>query len=157
MRIGEDVDFNVQYHRYCDMITYISTPLYYYRDTPKSALNSYHADWLKLHLNPFYVRVPLIEEDKLAEYCDGWLCTFINYFEVVFDKRNKDSFFAKLRYNQRILNTKEFQFCLTHASGKNENPIVVKLLRTHNYYLYWLFIKLYRYFYSLQNEDKKQI
>lgn len=137
--IGEDVDFNVQYHQYCDTIIYISKPLYYHRDNPISALNSYHADWLKLHLFPFYVRVPLIDEEKLSEYCDGWLYTFINYLDFVFDKRNSDSFFTKLRYNQRMLNTKEFQFCLVHATGKNENPLVIKILKTKNYYLYWLF------------------
>lgn len=144
IRIGEDVGFNAQYHQHCDTITYISKPLYYYRDTPESALNSYHPDWLGLHLYPFYVRIPLIEKDKIPEYCDSWLCTFINYFELVFDKRNIASFPSKLHYNHRMLNTKEFRYCLDHATGKKENPIVMKLLRTHNYYLYWLFQRLIR-------------
>lgn len=143
LRIGEDIDFNVRYHQCCNRIIYINKPLYYYCDTPESALNSYHSDWLGLHLFPFYVRIPLIERDhKLTEYCDGWLYTFINFFGVVFDKRNKESLFAKLRYNQRMLNTKEFQFCLRHASGKNESPMVMKLLKTKCYYLYWLFTQL---------------
>ena len=41
-----------------------------------------------------------------------------------------------------MINTKEFRFCLENASGKNENPLVIKMLKTHNYYLYWLFEKL---------------
>lgn len=156
VRIGEDVGFNVQYHRYCDTIIYISKPLYYYRDNPKSALNSYHADWLKLHLFPFYVRISIIEEDKLAEYCDGWLYSFIHYFDIVFDKRNTESFFAKLRYNQRMLNTKEFRYCLDHASGKNENPIIMKLLRTHNYYIFWLFQKIVKLKQRMKSGGNKQ-
>lgn len=156
IHIGEDVGFNAQYHQYCKKNIYICKPLYYYCDTPGSALNRYHADWLGLHLFPFYVRIPLIEEGKLAEYCDGWLFTFINYFEVVFDKQNQDSFLAKLRYNQRMLNTKEFRFCLDHATGRNENPIVMKLLRTHNYYLYWLFQKIIQIKNNIESKRKRK-
>lgn len=140
--IAEDVDFNVRYCQYCNNILYIDKPLYYYNDTPNSALNSYHADWLGLHLFPFYIRVPLIEKEHIGDYCDSWLSTFINAFQVTFDKRNKVSFLSKLRYNQRMLNTKEFQYCLEHATGAKENPLVLKLLKTRNYYLFYLFQKI---------------
>lgn len=140
--IAEDVDFNVRYCQYCNNILYIDKPLYYYNDTPNSALNSYHADWLGLHLFPFYIRVPLIEKEHIGDYCDSWLSTFINAFQVTFDKRNKVSFLSKLRYNQRMLNTKEFQYCLDHATGAKENPLVLKLLKTRNYYLFYLFQKI---------------
>ena len=139
--IAEDIDFNIRYYQNCNAIIYISKPLYFYRDTPQSALNSYHPDWLRLHLFPFYIRIPYIEEKYIGEYCDGWLYLFINAFQVVFNKQNKQSFFSKLHYNQRMLNSEEFRFCLAHATGSKENPVAMKLLRMHNYYLYWLFQK----------------
>lgn len=139
--IAEDVDFNVRYCQCCDKILYIDKPLYYYYDTPNSALNSYHSDWLGLHLFPFYIRIPLIDQEHIGDYCDGWLGTFINAFQVVFDKRNKVSLLSKLRYNQRMLQSREFQYCLDHATGAKESPLVLKLLKTHNYYLFYLFQK----------------
>lgn len=140
--IAEDVDFNVHYCQYCDKILYIQKPLYYYYDTPNSALNSYHSDWLGLHLFPFYIRIPLIDQEHIGDYCDGWLGTFINAFQVVFDKRNKVSLLSKLRYNQRMLQSREFQYCLDHATGAKESLLVLKLLKTRNYYLFYLFQKI---------------
>ena len=160
--IAEDVDFNVRYCQYCDKILYIQKPLYYYDDTPNSALNSYHSNWLGLHLFPFYVRIPLIDKERIGEYCDGWLSVFINAFPIVFDKRNKVSFLSKLRYNQRMLQSKEFQYCLDHATGAKESPLVLKLLKTHNYYLFYLFQKFVHFkstilhAFKRKNNEKKE-
>lgn len=140
--IGEDVVFNVKYFAYCSAITYIDMPLYFYRDNSVSALNRYHPNWLELNLVPFYARIPLIEKDNLGEYCDRWLYIFIHSLDTVFDKRNCATFIQKLRYNQRMMGTEEFRYCLANATGKNENQLVMKILRTHSYYLYWLFQKI---------------
>lgn len=94
-----------------------------------------------MHLLPFYGRVPFIGDENLEVYCDTWLYQFLNLFPNVFDERNKASWSKKIAYNQRMLSSKEFQFCLHHASGKNENPLVLKILKTRCYLLYWLFEK----------------
>ena len=90
----------------------------------------------------FYIRTPLLKPEELEEFCDTNLCSFIHYFDAVFAAGNTTSLCRKLAYNHRMLNSEAFRFCLEHASGKRENPLAMKILRTHNYYLYWLFQKL---------------
>lgn len=141
-RFAEDVGFNARYCALCDKCVYIPIPLYYYADTQDSIMNRYYPDYFELHLPLFQCRIPLISDADLAEYCDIWLYHFLNLFDNVFDCRNQWSFFKKLQYNQRMLQSKEFRFCLEHATGKNENPLAIKILRTHNYYLFWLFDQL---------------
>ena len=139
--IFEDVDFNLQYLKYCDDYIYLSQQLYAYVQRTESIMHTYEPDWLAMHLFPFYGRIPFIGKENLAAYCDSWLYLFLNLFPNIFDERNSAPWIKKIFYNQRALSSKEFQFCLKHASGKNENPIVLKILKTKNYLLYWLFEK----------------
>lgn len=104
-------------------------------------MHQYTPDWFRMHLAPFYNRIPFIGKEHLSAYCDNWLYLFLTFFPIVFDKRNPALWLRKLAYNQRMLASKEFQFCLHHASGKNENPMVLKLLKSKCYLLYWLFEK----------------
>lgn len=142
IRIGEDAKFNAEYYKHCDSFVFVEKPLYYYLDNAASALHRYYPNWLELHLMPFYIRVPLIGEEKLSEYCDTWLSEFIRYLDVVFDERNSDmSLLQKLRYNQQMVCSEEFQYCLQHASCEKEAPMIIKLLKKKNYYALWLFQK----------------
>lgn len=138
IEIGEDVKFNVDYFHFCDNIIYVDKPYYYYCENSESATHRYRPDRIEAMLLPFYIRLPLIDNQHVNKYCDHWLAEFIQEFEIVFDQRNKAPLWKKLRYNQRMLNTKEFKFCLEHASGQNESALVMQILKTHNYYLYWL-------------------
>ena len=139
--IFEDVDFNLKYLEYCDCYMYIPQELYAYLQRTDSIMHQYRADWFAMHLHPFYGRIPFIGEQNLVDYCDIWLYQFLKLFPIVFDKRNHETWIKKIMYNQRMLSSKEFQFCLHHASGKNENPIVLRILKTRSYLLYWLFEK----------------
>ncbi len=136
--IGEDVGFNVRYYKQCTSIKYIHKPLYNYVYREGSAVNRYDPDLFEHLLYPFYVRIDLIDEKFLAEYCDSWLYVFINALESTLDKRNKISLTRKLSVNKKMINTVEFKFCLSHASCKNENPLFIKLLKRGNYYIYYL-------------------
>lgn len=139
---AEDVEFNSMYCSFCSDCIYIAKPLYYYVDTSDSIMNRYRENLFELHLPLFNVRLPLISESDLGEYCDIWLYQFLQLSNNVFDSHNSMSFLEKLRYNHKMINTKELKFCLAHASGKNENPLVLNILRTHNYYLFWFFNQL---------------
>lgn len=139
--IAEDVDFNLKYLHYCDRCVYIPAKLYCYVQVEDSATQRYDPDWFAKHLPAFWERLPYIQEENMGEYCDIWLFQFLSFFPIVFDKRNPSSIFKKLHYNQRMLCSKEVQFCIKHATGKKENPIILRLLKTKNYYLYWLFKK----------------
>ncbi len=143
MSVGEDVLFNVEYfEKCCNSITYIHEPLYFYNENLMSTLHSYHENWFLQHLQVFWIRLPLIKENQLNDYCDKWLCTFISMFDYTFDKRNTISFIKKMHYNQKMIKSKEFRFCLENATCKNENPLIINILNRHNYYVYWLFQKI---------------
>lgn len=142
VHFGEDAIFNAKYCALCQKCIYISPKLYFYVQCDDSAMHRYSPYKMQWHLPLFQCRIPLISDADLAEYCDIWLYHFLNLFDNVFDCRNPWSFFKKLQYNQRMIQSKEFRFCLEHATGKNENPLAIKILRTHNYYLFWLFDQL---------------
>lgn len=141
---AEDIDFTLKYLSCCNSCVYLPVGLYFYLQRQGSLLHAYVPDWFSKHLSPFYHRIPYIGEDHLAEYCDTWLYQFLTFFPIVFDKRNPAPWFKKFAYNQRMLSSKEFQFCLRHASGKNENPLTIRILKTRCYLLYWLFDQIVR-------------
>ena len=146
MKYGEDVIFSTEYLKYCESILLIEVPLYSYFQNNQSALSSYHENMLEENLKAFYARVPFIEGDDLTDYCDTYVTWIMTWFGNTFDKRSTLSFFEKLRYNQKIMNSKEYDFCINHATGKNENPKVFKLLKMKKYTLYHAFIKIYKIF-----------
>lgn len=138
---AEDIDFTLKYLSCCNSCIYLPVGLYFYLQRQGSLLHTYVSDLFSKQLSPFYHRIPYINEEHLPEYCDTWLYQFLTFFPIAFDKRNPTSWLKKFAYNQRMLSSKEFQFCLHHATGKNENPIVLKILKTRCYLLYWLFEK----------------
>ena len=141
-RIGEDTAFNMQYYRYCIFPLLISKPLYFYCFNGSSAINSYKFNSFDLYRHTFFDRLPYIEPEHLDEYLDEWLWKFLNMLENVFDARNPMSFFQKMRYNQAMMNTPEFIYCAQFAPGKHDGASFMKVVRMHNYYLYWIFRKI---------------
>ena len=139
--IGEDVLFNIQYYQHCNSAVYVQNPLYYYYDTESGAMNQYRNDLFELNLPLFDARLPLILQSELRDFCDIYFYYFLNWLVNTFDQRNKISFLKKMRYNQKMMKTEEFRFCIAHMTGKNDSPIFIQVVRTHNFYLYWLFQK----------------
>lgn len=129
--IGEDVAYVSNYMSHCEGYYFISNLLYYYRQIGSSALHKYNSRQLEYMLKAFYARVPLVAEKDLTKYCDHWLCEFIRLLNNVFDEKNKTSFLSKVCYNRGMLASEEMKFCLRNASGKNENKIILFLVR-HN-------------------------
>ena len=140
--VGEDAAFCAQYARSCEGHMYIHTPLYFYIYNPHSAVNKYYWNTLELHLPLFLERLPLIQPEETAEFCDIHFAYFVNMFDVVFDSRNEMSFFQKMRYNHKMIRSTAFRTCVHGVTGSKESPIVLKIIRLHNYYVYWLFKKL---------------
>ncbi len=138
---AEDVEFNVKYFSVCDQGVVIRNKLYYYRANPESLMARKYDDFFPIYSFPFSVRLPLISESGMAVFCDHWFADFVGMFEYIFG-RDDLSLIEKLRYNQKVLNSKEFGIVLDNISGTNDNACVIKILRTRNYYLYWVFIKL---------------
>lgn len=147
IKLSEDLVFNLNYQSIIRDIQkndkiymYVSSPLYFYRMNNEGATRKYRPELMGDNLFPFYIRLPYIEQEKIGDYCDIWLYKFIHLFENVFDKRCKMTFAQKMNYNQRIIQTEEFRYCIAHCSGKKESPLVLNILRTHNYYLFWVFL-----------------
>ena len=138
-RFAEDVAFTTAYFKYCSEIRYDQTPLYYYYQNESGILHSYYPNLFEYRIPTFDLRVPLISEADLGDFCDIWLYQFIVLFDNVFHSKNKMSFFKKIRYNQKMIKTKEFRYCLDHASGNKEHPRVIRILKHQNYYLFWLY------------------
>ena len=105
-------------------------------------MHRYYDNLFEMHILPYQIRLPLIKDNELGEYCDIWLYHFQQLFSNIFDKRNNMTFLQKLQYNHRMMNTPEFKHCLRHAAGEKENKLTLRILNTHNYYLYWVFSKL---------------
>ena len=141
-KFAEDVPFVIDYCKTCKSFVLVDASLYYYVQREGSILHTVRFDILEHQLFTFYIRTPFLSEEDIPEYCDSHLFSFIHYFEAVLNKQNKMHFLDKLRYNQRMIQSKEFRFCLEHATGKKESPLVLKVLRTHNYYLFWVFEKI---------------
>jgi len=136
---SEDVLFNVEYYASCNNVVFLNRKLYCYTQHEDSATGAYNSNVFSMHLLPFRCRLSLLEGQDLKEYCDIWLFHFWNLFENVFDPRNIEmTFLDKMRYNQKMISTDEFQFCLNHASLKGENPLYIKLMKQKNYFLLWL-------------------
>lgn len=139
---AEDVVFTAAYCGLCSRCLLIKEKLYHYWQNESSIMHRYYSDYFGLHLPLFMARVPLMDGRELTEYCDIWFFHFSNLMKNVFDSRNREmSFWEKMRYNQRIISTEEFQFCLEHASLAYENPFLIKMLKRKNYYAYWLLEK----------------
>ena len=138
IKYSEDVKFNVAYCKTCKQILLVNRELYCYLDTESSASNRYKADAFSLNFLPFTCRLPLIDQTDLPEYCDIWFYMFYHLFDNVFDSRNTQMSFAqKMKYNQTMLSSEEFQYCLQHATLRGENPLIVDIMKKKNYYLLW--------------------
>ena len=142
MAVAEDVKFNTDYIKLCSEIIYIDFPLYYYYQNQNSALHKYYPNLLSMRLMAFYIRVPFIGEENIGEFCDRYLYVFIGMFDNVFDKQNEMSFIAKLRYNQKMINTKEMRYCIDNCTWEKSGKLFMKIISKHNYYLLFLFQKL---------------
>lgn len=142
LRIGEDVAFNSAYYKLCDQIVFVNSPLYFYCSNDSSLTRAYTSQNFEMHRKIFSVRIPLIEEVHIGSYLDSWLYRFTGMLDEIHDPRNTMSFLQKIRYNQKMMQTEEFVYCVSRAPGKHESPLFMRIIRKHNYYLYWLFQQL---------------
>ena len=138
LALGEDAVFVAKYFELCEGLVVIPKPLYYYCILPTGANLKYRKDRFGQIVHTFTARLPLIAPEYLPEFCDVFLYDFIACLNNTFDKRNTDSLYKKIKYNNSILRSEEFIYCLEHASKKNESPKHIKLLQRKNYL--WIYL-----------------
>ncbi|MBQ8896617.1 MAG: hypothetical protein IJY88_07490, partial [Clostridia bacterium] len=155
IRFAEDVPFDTPYCLKTDSKIFIASPLYFYRVVNSSLTHSYHSDHLGIYIKLFKIRLPLIKENEIADFCDIYFHYFVTLLDNTMDKRNPMSFWQKMRYNDKMMKTEEFRYCVAHASGKNDSAIFMHVVRMHNYYIYWLFQKICKLKEKFKRKPKK--
>jgi glycosyltransferase involved in cell wall biosynthesis len=140
---GEDLLFNLSYIKYMDSIVTIPTIGYnYVHSNENSLINRYRKDLFDVTVMVYYAwreyfKQHNVDRKQIEEFATYFYLNFLNMFKNTFDERNKDNLIEKLKYNNHILNSKEFIECLKMANTSQEDNRYIKLLKTNNYYLVW--------------------
>lgn len=145
--IVEDLPFNLNYLRYVDSLTYTGESGYYYfQDERETLSRKYYPElfrkWQEKYQATQYFIDEVIpkeaQEENRKTVADKYLYLFLKTLENTFDKRNPKSFAAKIRYNQSVVESVEFQHCLHCANADQENPRVINLLKKKKYFAVYL-------------------
>lgn len=142
---GEDVDFIFRYIKCkrCSKFYLIEKPLYYYwRDNELSITNSYNANALSENLHCFECRLPYVSKDNLTNLCDIYFSYLYGMFNIIFDKRSPKSFWQAMAYNHKVITSPSFRICVENSKQGKSNILLMRVVRTYNYYLIWIFQKL---------------
>lgn len=145
LKEGEDVDFIFRYIHCKGIINFclIEKPLYYYwRDNEQSVTNSYNPNALGDNLHCFEYRFPYVSQENRTEFCDMYFSYLYSLFDNVFDKRSNRSFLEAMAYNHRVLKSSSFRLCLENSNQGNSDILLVRIVKSYNYYLIWLFQRL---------------
>lgn len=116
LSLGEDLLFNFEYlDSTKGKIVVINQPLYnYIRDGKESLDNKYYPDLLEIYrrLNSEtekYAQKWELSEEQLSKMYNSFFFRLENVLRNTFNKKNKESFRQKLKYNNEILNSNDFQ------------------------------------------------
>lgn len=116
LSLGEDLLFNFEYlDSTKGKIVVINQPLYnYIRDGKESLDNKYYPNLLEIYrrLNSEtekYAQKWELSEEQLSKMYNSFFFRLENVLRNTFNKKNKESFRQKLKYNNEILNSNDFQ------------------------------------------------
>ena len=158
----EDLPFCLEYLKYMHALVYCGHAGYYYVQRDSSSLSrKYYQDGFRKWREKYAMIQEFIEQCiplKSQELCkktvaDFYLYFFLTSLENTFDKRSTLSFLQKLKYNQEVINSPEFKHCLERCDGSNENSQYLKILKSGNYYIAYL----YTFCANVKNTLKRQI
>ena len=140
---GEDVVFNNSYLLGCDKIVVINKPLYMYlRGEGETLSTKYTSKYFDIHRPLYESRKQFITADNMPCFCKVYFSIFTTGLKMTFDRRNKEGFFSKLRYNNSILKNPSFIECMNNADLSAESPKYIKLLRSQSYLRIYVIEKL---------------
>lgn len=140
--IVEDLPYVLRYLAYadglygCEYIDY-----YYYHDERETLSKKYYVDgfrkWREKYASlsqAINTMIPKADQLELKGcVAQNYLFNFLRSLDNTFDSRNPASFIEKLRFNQHIIETEEFQECLSLADLSGEGKRYVKWLQRKNY------------------------
>lgn len=142
--IIEDLPFVLEYLKYvkgiyaCEYADYL-----YYQDDRETLSRKYYDQGFEKWREKYNISLKAI--DSLLSNNDivqakkivsnTYLYPFLDSLDNTFDARNKKGFIWKMKYNQSVISTKEFNDCLALADTSKEDSRYIWLLKRHN----WVF------------------
>lgn len=151
--VVEDLPFVLEYLKYVDGLYCCGyADYFYYHDERETLSRKYYSDGFTKWKEKYAVtqRAALeITSEKDGEcikriIAQKYLYSFLHSLDNTFDKRNKMSFVDKIRYNQGIVESPEFQECLALADVSGEDDRYIWLLRKKTYVFAFLLSYLAR-------------
>lgn len=149
--IIEDLPFNLIYLESMKGILYTGHQDYHYVQYSTGTLSRvYHQDcfrkWRERYSRVMHfvdTCIPQEQADADRRFVAGvYLVSFLSVLGQVFDPRSHLTFLQKLRYNQQVVASEEFQSCLRWADCSRENPVMIAMLKHKCYYAAFLYQKL---------------
>lgn len=152
--LGEDVEFTIDYLKECDSIVLVNKYLYYYIMYKKEIFAFKDPEeFFSLVIFFYNLRKPYIKEIYLEEFYKEYFHSFSYALNNNINSK-KNKLLRKLKYNQNAINTNEFIECLENVDKNSEERKYIKLLKTHNYYVVYMFQQLHNFKQYLLNKIK---
>ena len=142
VKVGEDVLFVLEYLKYCVDFLYIPKGLYYWVDNFESTSRKYEAHYYDIIKCLYYPRKNAVSNNDKQKFIDEYFYRFFSCFEIVLDKRNKESNSEKIKFCNYILKDNEFIDAMNNASPSVCSPKLKKVLKMGSYRILNIFLKL---------------
>lgn len=151
LSLGEDLIFILKYIQVCDTnIGIINKPLYSYNYKIGNNLASrYNKDLFNIYKRLFselYKTAMLvnINFDKYScQYYSEYFAALLRCLNNTISNNNPEKFIEKIKRNNQIIRSEEFRLCISKANLQPYNSIYISILNTKQYYLFYLFCKVY--------------
>lgn len=143
---GEDVLFCLDYFKLSKEVYLVDEGLYnYYKYQNKDTLtNTYHASDVWNIRDMYIARLPFIDQTNRIAFQQHYWHLFSMELEKTILKCKEKTIFERIKDNNKLIATKEFQ-CLLKVYGRTEmHPAAYVCLKMGRYDVYWLIQKLYQ-------------
>ncbi len=149
LSLGEDFIFNIEYIDFAnsDDILIINKPLVYYKSDNENSLdNKYYKNLLQIYqkINSQLKKYLLkwnADEEEIKKYYNTVYFSYERILKNTMSRNNSDSFYKKIKYNNSIIKSDEFNNCIKNM--QYNLPVVLKTsYKIKNYYFIYLYENL---------------
>lgn len=143
--IIEDLPFTLEYMKHMSMLSYTGDCTYNYMQHDSTLSNKYYRHNFRRYQEKYTAIMDFcdyIHETMPPEVASTYLYHFLRCLDNTFDNRNDESFFAKIKYNNSVIKSDQFQHCLEHSAEYKAKTPDARILSLKNYFIYYVFHKL---------------
>lgn len=142
--IGEDLDFNLQYLKYCQGITLCSKKLYYCVDNRENSLcHSFHENYLRIQVYLYKKMKCMIlkyREELSSDFYTEYLNVHIDTILRIVDKSCKLPKRKKILLIKEVLNSDTLMESVAGCREEAKKGLFMKLVRKKNPYILYEYI-----------------